>query len=144
MHFIRTLYNGEDLTHDFSVDAFELQPTLSSATSLHANNQEGKPVFMKRNLSASDFIIEVSGRKYLQFSDYLRVAYKNERPERMYSHRYNSHDRDQVSQIRSDAPRIEIFANGNYADSNALILFGYMGWEKLADMVPLTYIPVED
>lgn len=45
----------------------------------------------------------------------------------------------QISIVRLLDPSVTIDANGNYSDTGGLLFEGYMGWEQVADTLPLEY-----
>lgn len=49
----------------------------------------------------------------------------------------------QDSYIVPNFTNILIDRNGNLKDSNSLVLYGYMAWERISDIVPVEYIPNE-
>jgi hypothetical protein len=36
---------------------------------------------------------------------------------------------------------VEIFENGSLSDPFGIIVEGYMGWERVGDLLPIDYVP---
>ncbi|MBF6609031.1 MAG: carboxypeptidase-like regulatory domain-containing protein [Flavobacterium sp.] len=95
----------------------------------------------QRDTYAVDITLIEGDSKFLYIRDYLAIQYSGEKPESNY---YNNHhappgQSSQKSEIFSHKQGIEIFPDGNISDPDALIFHGYMGWEKVADMLPFDY-----
>jgi hypothetical protein len=70
----------------------------------------------------------------------LRVIYLNEIPEEKYlvKNKLALNNTVQISQVTfRDAVAVE--RNGYYFDQRDLLMIGYWGWEKIADLVPYDY-----
>ena len=82
-------------------------------------------------------------RKILHYNKSLYVEYKNEKQdERYYSTQFMLHKTPyQTTKLIWVDPQktLTITADGNYANALAIYLDGYMGWEKMADLLPLDY-----
>jgi hypothetical protein len=81
--------------------------------------------------------------KVMTFTDALLVVYKNERETEDYFLSGNWQPRPkkmpnyQVSIINKLEPKVLFYANG----STNVLYQGYWAYEKIADMVPIDYIP---
>ncbi len=162
MHFIRSLYQEKLKDEGFVVDAFSIKPNPAypGADSVKAMIDEARKTmniakiahipkrdiitFTRTNLSVTDIVATESEHKFIGFSDYLQVIYKNENVESNYAARNHIRSERQTSQLSNLNQRVEIFSNGNYTDPNNLILHGYFGWERLADLLPFDYLPPEN
>lgn len=151
MHFIRSVFTDSIARNGFKIKKFTRTPNPEyrgdedyhrvMAEARKNNNYELARAlppkfivkFINRDFSATDLILERDGNKYLQFSDYFDIIYEGERPE------HHSHTPHQQSQLQLAAQPIQIFADGSYAQPDQVLFFGYMGWEKLADMMPFDY-----
>lgn len=80
------------------------------------------------------------------FPHRLYVAYKNEpvAGEFLAQH-FGYRERRQVTRMffvsETATPELHIYPNGSYFDPLQLFLDGYMGWEKMAELLPLEYEP---
>jgi hypothetical protein len=84
-----------------------------------------------------------SSLKILSFPNKLYVEYKNERQsDRYYNTQFLKHKTlyQTTRLFFVDKERtITIDTNGNYYDALSIFLDGYMGWEKMGEMLPLDY-----
>ncbi len=85
--------------------------------------------------------------KMMNFKDALYVVYKNERETPAYknSGSWQSRPMDipdyQISIINLLIPPILFYANGGIYDPRSTLYEGYWVYEKIADLVPLGYVP---
>jgi hypothetical protein len=83
--------------------------------------------------------------KMLLFSNQLLVFYKNEKPSAQYLREYSDIKPKPYQSttlfFTGGADRVTFEANGNYYNPLDLFLKGYMGWEKMAELLPLDYEP---
>ena len=162
MHFIRTLYNSEFASEGFTVRNFARVPNpkypgdekYNEALAKAIQSQEYSflnhmpPKFYNTTnttkAKVSQFITVREGRKLFNIRNYLDIEYDGERPEDLYYGKHSSHVRIpnvQNSQLQLLQRDVEIFSDGSIATPDAVAFFGYMGWEKLADMLPFDYEP---
>jgi hypothetical protein len=47
----------------------------------------------------------------------------------------------QISKLTMRAKAVQVFENGSYFHPYDILLEGYMGWEKIADLLPFDYTP---
>jgi hypothetical protein len=79
----------------------------------------------------------------MYFKNYLLVAYKNKQAPYFYTSRYRSNFN--LPYISSELTLLlneplMVYPNGSFAESNNLLLSGYLGWaEKLGNMLPFDY-----
>lgn len=158
MHFIRTLQAGTMSEEGFTAKAFTKKenpawPGDSAVAKMYEQARQMKDFtllkrippkqlieFEKHEWYAGDLIRVQDGHNYLVIPDHIQITYTKETPESDYlSHGHQS--RFQVSQLRSNGKEIEFFANGALSEPDALVHYGYMGWEKLADTLPFDYNP---
>ncbi len=118
---IRRLYRTEDpRTKGKFVDQVE-SGTISSAE-LVERNEDGKVL--------------------LKFQDHLHIAYTNERESAEFRGSASSGPAgNQFSIMHLEADSVEIFQNGNYSDPFAILVEGYIAWERVGDLLPLDYQP---
>ena len=84
------------------------------------------------------------GRVFLQVEDFLQVTYTREKESKNFTgSAYVSQRGAQVSIIDQISENLEIYVNGSYSDTFGLMFEGYMAWEKVADLMPLDYLPEE-
>ena len=90
------------------------------------------------NLVRIDF--DRDGRKFLNFEDLLHVTYTKEMETDEYLNQFRPKKPGwQQSILRLGSREIEIFHNGTYGDRSGIFLEGYLGWEKIGDLMPLDY-----
>lgn len=124
MHFIRSLHNGTMEKEGFTVRKFKREKIPHVPV-------EYKDVYEKNDCMAHQLVFERENKKYFYFTDFISVHHPSE-----------EHKKLQCSQLKLlvDKP-IEIYADGNYADPDTLANFGYMGWQKMGEMLPFDYQP---
>lgn len=83
--------------------------------------------------------------KLLGFTGQLLVIFKNEEPVAEYQRSlFGRMPPQQTTRLFFTAGaqnELYVYANGSYFDPLTLFLDGYMGWEKLAELLPLEYDP---
>jgi hypothetical protein len=67
----------------------------------------------------------------------LKVVFAKEREE--VSYRNDDTSFIPQTSILVFKKKLKIYSNGYYENSLNLVLNGYMGWEKIAELVPLEY-----
>lgn len=158
-HFLRALYLNKTKDEGFSILGFNqrLNPNYPSdeiRSQLLSEAQKTKnytklialqPKFLYEwdtvPSTANNILVENQGQKLLQFKNYLNIKYYREKPHRSY-HGIIAGQKSsdfQVSQLYNQSDLVELFANGSTSNPDALIFYGYMGWEKVADMVPFDF-----
>lgn len=81
-------------------------------------------------------------REYLEFSDYILVTYQNEKESPLYVQGLGRGVRKSQSSImRMSVDSVELFDNGSLSDPFGVIVEGYIGWERVGDLLPIDYIP---
>ncbi|HKG04807.1 MAG TPA: carboxypeptidase-like regulatory domain-containing protein [Pedobacter sp.] len=105
---------------------------------------------LNRNEVLTDTLVkqEVSNLRWMNYRDKLYIVYSLEKESKAYSEQRGykirrPHDlaQSQVSIVRQHKPLIAFYENGMVFDPSALLFEGYWGYEKVADMVPMDYIP---
>lgn len=86
-----------------------------------------------------------SARNTISYTGMLRIIYKKESEESRYAIFNNrAPARHQHSTVHILAP-VRIYENGYYENVQDIFFEGYMGWaEKIADLLPLEYIPPQN
>ncbi|RZJ65649.1 MAG: carboxypeptidase-like regulatory domain-containing protein [Flavobacterium sp.] len=158
MHFIRTLYSRQLASSGFTVRPFtkKINPAWPGDSLVSAMYREAQTTndytkmrkLPKREIVTlgerawyeQDFISSIENRLLLSIPDFIEVSFSNEIPEHNYPSQ-NPLSRQQFSQIRLNGTSVEIFADGSLSNPDALVFYGYMGWEKLADTLPFDYNP---
>lgn len=160
MHWIRAIYHSSTEDEGFQIKKFKqvLNPQfpgdeIHDKMVAEARKSKDYSLLMKmpkkhltqwgaRNVYARDIVIEEGEKKFLYIHDFLDITYYRESPESKYygniTHQAGIPNY-QNSQLQSHKQGIEIYANGTISDPDALIYFGYIGWEKVADMLPFDY-----
>jgi hypothetical protein len=87
--------------------------------------------------------------KKVTYKDALYIMYKNELETDVFknSGHWQSRPLDvpnyQISTVHLLNPPAQIFANGGILDPKSFLFEGYWAYEKIADLVPMDYIPVK-
>jgi len=91
---------------------------------------------------------EVSNLRWINFTDQLYVVYTREKESRAYSEQSGYKVKrpldlasSQVSIVHQMKTPIAFYQNGLVFDPSSLLYEGYWGYEKVADMVPVDYVP---
>ncbi|MEZ0486116.1 carboxypeptidase-like regulatory domain-containing protein [Fibrella aquatica] len=148
MHFMRTLH-----TRKTAEEGFEIRRILERADSTKAGGQwrvKRARYLVKDALPATFVLNEESSTDSttaMEFENLIQVTYTQEKesPEFVRSQSPFSSTLSvggpQSSIISLTEPRVIIERNGNFYNPLGLIFEGYWGWEKMAELLPLTYEP---
>lgn len=136
LQFMRSLYN-QTLTQS----GYELQFMVN-------NGVEDVPVPLQNIYAAMNFTMSDSTQvaSVHPALESIAVVYKNVKPEEAFLALDTlAHKRYQISKLLF-APGESVFIeqNGYYFDQTDLITNGYLGFKKIADMLPYDYSPVAD
>jgi len=95
------------------------------------------------NSDTEEFISRLDdGKVILQFENYLEVSYTKQREEMAYTRLYPySKTNSQVSILKMNVPHTAINYQGVTYNPFDIFYLGYMGWEKMGDMMPIDYQP---
>lgn len=116
-------------------------------------NQKNKPKeisILNRAEVLPDTLVKSFNKsiKSINFTDILYVIYKNEREAPSYSNRIGlsiSRPLDmpdyQISLINLQVAPVYFYENGGTYNPRSMLYQGYWSWEKIADSVPLDYVP---
>lgn len=107
-------------------------------------------IYGKELLNADSLIVRTQGAdKFLFFTDYLYITYKNEKEEQEYlvsqgeSNRQRFYQRSYIWLVSQTPVVIDI--NGAYYPPQELFSMAYWGWsEKISDLLPQDYAPGEE
>lgn len=84
--------------------------------------------------------IDEKGHKYLTFDNLLHVTYTRELESAEYLNQFAPKSPgSQQSILILSKGEVEIFKNGTYGTLTGVFLEGYMGWEKIGELMPLDY-----
>ena len=157
MHFVRACYYNTLNSEGFTVRKMFLKsnPKYPGADSipyymkqyretrdlkyLRAVKEPFITVIEPNSSRRESFITEEPNRKSIAFDDYLNITYTREKEEDNYIGARNRNPTFQTSQLKLAEGALEIYHNGQIADPEAIIIFGYMGWKKAGDMLPFDY-----
>ena len=132
---------------------FELRRILERAdsTQKEANGQVKKVRYLVRDKLPGTFLINADASTdsltVLTFDNLMQVTYTREREPVEYLRSLspfgpgNLTAGSQTSMMHLTQPAVMVEKNGNFYDQLALVFEGYWGWEKMADLLPLTYQP---
>jgi hypothetical protein len=167
-HLIRSLYEGTAAEEGFEfktvvrspnperpeqsqIDAAKDRYALSTSSTERAilrrniiQKERLSPYFEKlidELIPENGFVrIDEKGRKYLAFSDLILVTYTKELESREYLRQFSPRKSvGQQSLLMLSNGEVEIFKNGTYGNRSGIFLEGYMGWEKIGELMPLDY-----
>jgi hypothetical protein len=116
-HFISSWYSHSTKENGFLV------------WKLDSDNQE--------QLINPDSLFERGSNNIINFQGSLKVVFAKEREE--VSYRNDDTSFIPQTSILVFKKKLKIYSNGYYENSLNLVLNGYMGWEKIAELVPLEY-----
>ncbi|MNR13570.1 hypothetical protein D3C85_1299800 [compost metagenome] len=86
--------------------------------------------------------------KYLSYTDALLIQYTKEKESLAYSKtgfwifRPLDVPENEISVANLTGEGVRFYENGGIYDSRSLLYEGYWAYEKVADMVPMDYIPL--
>ena len=87
--------------------------------------------------------------KKIDFTNILYIVYKNEKEHPIYANLFNqsiSRPLDmpnyQISLINLSVRPVYFYQNGAIYNTKSMVYEGYWSWEKVADSVPMDYLPV--
>lgn len=124
-------------TKDFA-EKESLYRNIVSKEHLSKTRVEGAPDYT----DTSEFTRTLEdGQVLLQFNNLLEVTYTKEKEEWGYYKNNNITRRPQRSLLRLNVPSTIINHQGTTYNPYDIFLLGYMGWEKMGDMMPIDYIP---
>ena len=133
LHFMRSLYNKR-----LKEEGFEIQFLINfndKETAILVKDQYGG---MNYTRDDSTQIVEITPNQKL-----VAVIYKNEKPSALYQEANpDAPEKFQLSILSFLSKEgISIQQNGYYFDQNDITINQYMGWEKMADMMPYDFQP---
>jgi len=97
-------------------------------------------------INLSELLTETDSGSYLLYSeDYIIVNYDGEREDTEYLRfmerdARNANRKNQITLLQIRYP-VEVNARGILNDPLAVVTYGYMGWERFAELLPSDYIP---
>lgn len=170
MHLIRCLYKGTYAAEGFVIRDFQLIPNKAKAEAKRAMQAQLKDTAYGLTISSNNNVLRQPDyfevltptpllhkqlivhydadtvNVYLRIPNLLHIEYTNEKQEsRYYSTQFLRHKTAfQTTRIQYATEPMDILLtqNGNYAPALAILLNGYMGWEKLGEALPLDYEPI--
>ncbi len=167
IHFFRSVCNGELDSEGFSVIEVikkpnpnrpsdeeiknartKLRASVSNGLSLSSDSparvtisQASNPRFINYTnnqlLKTSDFTHVKSAKTILAFENYLQVTFEKEYAEFAFKGKKDKTPQNTMLSLVNGPS--EISQNGLLNDPLTVLYNGYMGWEKIADMLPTDY-----
>lgn len=85
-------------------------------------------------------------RVFLKFKDYIHITYTQEPMASEYTGSLAGGNRrtNQISKIKLNDPKVELFTSGSFEDPLGIMVEGYMAWERVGDLMPFDYVPVPE
>lgn len=137
-HFIRSIYSGRSVA-----EGFEIRRLYRKEDPVH----RGKFIdsVATHPITSTDIRNTRESGEFLEFPDYILVTYLNEKESPQYVAGLGRGVRKfQTSILRMTVDSLEVFENGSLSDPFGLMVEGYMGWERVGDLLPIDYYPEED
>lgn len=163
-HFMKAAYDNKLQEEGFEVQQFSWTNENTGKNSMYAANMSDS-VILVNNLfnqggyfgrkemplmSAADFMQSAPGEnKILSFKGFLYVVYKNDLEELNYfksspNQKKRSVQRSVIFLTDVKEP-VQADSKGNYYPPKEVFSLGYWAWrEKIAELLPLEYIPAEN
>ncbi len=135
-HFLKAVYDGKTVA-----EGFEMRRLFREKDP----DRPGKFIDRVDSIPITSIAIRknIGTREYLEFSDHILVTYLNEKESFLYAQGLSRGPRnDQTSIMRMAVDSVEIFENGSLSDPFGILVEGYMGWERVGDLLPINYVPV--
>ncbi|MFC1224790.1 carboxypeptidase-like regulatory domain-containing protein [Pedobacter sp. BG31] len=116
------------------------------------NLPDGISILSRRPV-AQDTLVHIKNQnvKSINFTDKLYIIYAKEKEDPLFANRIGlSINRPldmpdyQVSTITLQIAPVYFYENGGIYNPRAMLYAGYWGWEKIADSVPMDYLPPVD
>lgn len=108
---------------------------------------------LSRSPIAQDTLVHIRNQhiKSINFTDKLYIIYSKEKEDPLFANRIGlSINRPldmpdyQISTITLQVAPVYFYENGGIYNPRAMLFAGYWGWEKIADSVPMDYLPPAD
>ena len=138
-HFLQVLFDAQSMA-DLNNHGFFL--TRLNRLSRDRSTRLNRPTHI-----TLDEIISLTNKpfeKNLRFSDYLRIEYVNESETARYFKRFGSGGQkrsNQHSYLQLTTPSTLLNQQGFIYESYDMVIYGYMGHERVGDAVPLDFRP---
>ncbi|MBO0950280.1 carboxypeptidase-like regulatory domain-containing protein [Fibrella forsythiae] len=148
MHFMRTLYAKKT-----AEEGFEIRRVLERTDSSKVAGQWRikKARYLVKDALPATFLLSeeasTDSTTALSFENLIQVTYTLEKESPEYVRSLSpfseklSPGGPQTSLIYLTEPTVTIERNGNFYNPLGVIFEGYWGWEKMAELLPLTYEP---
>lgn len=142
-HLLRTLATAEN-TDEVKKEGFRIARVQKFPDSISQYERS-----IKRSKDTIDDLVQKTDATHeniLQVNDYLLVTYARELESSRYVRNYMNRSGGpdvQRSSIELKAGNTVFHQNGFLYDAYSVVLHGYMGWERMAEMLPLDYMPLD-
>ncbi|PZX49634.1 carboxypeptidase-like regulatory domain-containing protein [Algoriphagus chordae] len=134
-HFIRSLYYGKTVAEGYEIRRFYRKEDPEHAGKF-IDSVATEPITSLAIMKNRD------RREFLEFSDYILVTYQNESESPLYVQGMGRGTRKSQTSIMSlTVDSVEIFENGSLSDPFGIVVEGYIGWERVGDLLPIDYYP---
>lgn len=134
-HFIQSLYQGKVQEEGFEIRRLDRLPKDGGFL-----DQLNSQVLDEETLLTRG----ADGKVTISYDYHLHVLYTLEKESSEYAGIINGKKSvNQTSLIKLEVASLELYENGGYADPFAIMVEGYMAWERVADLLPLDYRPQE-
>ncbi len=142
-HLLHTLASGA------SVDDLKKEGFFIALTSEFPSTYDDFEKAMRKNPeNLQDLVLKSDNESdnMLRFNKYLLITYSEEFESNRYVQNHLMHTRKpnvQRSSVELRADQTLFNEKGYLYDTYSVVLHGYMGWERMAEMLPLDYEPVD-
>ncbi len=167
-HFMRTLYDGTTVEEGYEVRRMKrvpnpnrpLQEEIDQARRIYEASRDQKlkdslysEVISKERLDKTVVYLDSNpfppeemiaqredGKLFLRFDDLVQITYLHEKESAEFLGKASTErPGPQTSVLTMTGEELEIYRNGSYSDPFGMLVEGYMGWEKVGDLMPLDF-----
>ncbi len=88
-----------------------------------------------------DSLFEKGNSNIIHFKGKIKVVFNKEQEEYSYYRNGFQGNRPQTTILEFTNEYVKVYENGYFEDPLSVVMNGYMGWERIAELVPLEYKP---
>ncbi len=134
-HFIQAVYQGNVSEEGFEIRRLDRLPKDGG----YLDQLTKEPIAIESLINRTE-----DGKVIISYDFHLHILYKLEKESSEYAGLMNGKKSiNQTSLMKLEVDSLELYENGGYADPFAVMVEGYMAWERVADLLPLDYRPLE-
>ena len=134
-HFIQALYQGKVREQGFEIRRLDRLPKDGGFLDQLNSQILNEETLLDRG---------TDGKVTISYDFHLHILYKLEKESSEYAGIMNGKKSvNQSSLMKLEVDALELYENGGYANPFGIMVEGYMAWERVADLLPLDYRPLE-